>query len=1006
MKKSLIVAVCLFSVIGLAVALFKFFTTINPFKFQSDVKLDGDRFFYRGDAYPTGKLEAIITGFRPKLAEGDDLNWQLNATLSAAGLEPYEPKIEQMAVILAAHRMCDEQGFYRDYNAAYYSTYLTPSGLPIEGYQRLINNSHIGGPYKTPLDEVIYLSRGQWSYSRDVLSFSTSVSPRLAEDFPAGMYRIEVGFFALVEDDWLPLQLLPMLLSHAPWTIKAEYVQALKCMSPPITIGRLAGPPRMIWMLFASHGNLGVSGVVAQEDQANFALSNRVKPPARYILPCNPERQKCIYRIAPDLPTVKRKRIVNTKSYQNNLLEPDFSKGEISVRVKRPDGVTDDLGVHRLSRETDTGMAASGEKLNYHFDRYGKYEIFMVGKMIDIFGNSYETGGLYEVWVAIPLTFTTGIKPGTPMPVGSKYSVAATLNPPVPADVEVTLKFYPATHPQDEISTTFYGQAQKYGYFFPQGTPAVQPFPEPGEYRVDIKGTYTDRRGRLYSGQLSNAGVVISDPSNMIIHGMGEDDRQGSRLSQYRLSGSYRGCIRINYPAKSGDTMYFQGNPPDGQEIAIHLAVKEKSGTINSLYHKAFSHSMIRLSRNFQRTSGFFCSPEMNMAWCKYLTQPKSNEYLPLLSITSKGYSPFEFPELVEQRGYFYISTSRPGFPIYFVVGDSTILDNYWSDAYNDYFNTIGIAKRGDQPGDVYWSVVSGLFFDHEGTAAFTGEYGAGGTVLLRGDEKKYNSAPFQEPILRINGVDYDIYAGVGPSPGSMYETGAVKGVGSVAVPMTSHNVEIIIEQPDASRFECRGRADFIGNFSCPNGPMVFEQPGVYRVFGRFWEGEHEGWTPGAMAGWYRVYAVDKHTSYTIQFDRISESIGEKEPLVISGTVTPGMIRGKLYYSLVAPGMLLDEGEATLAGDRFQIKIFPDQFKAQFSNLHDHIDNILNLSSRTMVHPTLNYLGMLFSNSKEKRLAKTIEIVVFAEGIDATGHSVSAGAKAVMRGTQFLIPEL
>lgn len=239
-----------------------------------DLQASENSFTFKAQASPKGIWKIEVDGFQTDLSPGENLNWQLQFSLAHADLGEIEEKIEEIAIVLAARRMCDTDGHYREQSAPFYSTYLTPSGLPIEGYQYLTNNSKIGGPYKTPLDEVLFIKKGEWTYKNDSLSFSTPVNITLIENFPAGLYRIEIAPYALVNENWLPLHMLKTILDGSSWNLEQEFNHYLKSLSPPVRIGRMQNEPRIIWTLFATHHNLGVSGVVAKEDHDHFAISN------------------------------------------------------------------------------------------------------------------------------------------------------------------------------------------------------------------------------------------------------------------------------------------------------------------------------------------------------------------------------------------------------------------------------------------------------------------------------------------------------------------------------------------------------------------------------------------------------------------------------------------------------------------------------------------------------------------------------------------------------------
>ncbi len=970
---------------------------------------DGSALF-AGYIYPDGRREVDVENFTTEAAPGDTLNWTINYIAQASWWPDYADKINDVKFVASARRICDAQGRYRDQDAYYYSTYLTPAGLPVEGFQYFIANSAVGGPYKTPLDHAQSMPPDGIRATEDGFQFSLPVAMKLDEDFPPGLYRIEIEFFAHYKDSWIPLHTLPGLDSQISGCAQGyENIFYNKILLPPMRIGKIK-QPRMIWTLFSSHPSGGVSGGVAEEDKPYFALSNRVKLPSQYILPCRPDREKCVYRIEPDLPTVHGMSLFMAKQYPYEKLKIDYGKGRISVSVTKPDGARENLGTHPIRFRGFSGPKILSGDFTYRFDQFGLYEISMTGDQYDIYGNRYEAGGTYKVWVAYPITFATGIKPGNPMRVGGYYPPAATLNPPVPAEVKASVSFYPGTHPQDSAHVRYEGKAQRFGYYFPDGSTPLYRFPEPGEYLFDIFAYYKDDRGRVYMGNMKNASVVLPSEANMTIVGAppGSYDRAGDLSNT--LNGDFsQNQGTIHFPYKSGDNIYFPGNPLFYQFIQPSMSVLDENGKIQAYLDEYFPPNIINLYSGAGKTDRMILD-SATFPGCKeqlrYHANAKSDKPLvPLLSSTPSRYSPFEYPELVDHRGYFYYTTSRPGFPVYFVIGDSTIAENYWGDGFTDYKKTVGAASRGDQPGDIYWSVITGLYTDQVHDEAMYGVYGSGGVALPRGDGFYGDSSPFARPAATINGVNLDIYAGVGPAPGTIYETGAVKGVGSVAIPMVPHDAEIIIEKPDGAAHECRGRADEIGNFICPAGPIIFDLPGVYKVYTDYREGEFRGNCPGSRNGWYRVYAVEKDSPCRVLFDpSVSGAVDFDAPLNIRGRITTALHDARLYYSVVAPGILIDEGDAPLNGEQFEFSIFPREICAQFFNLHD---NIIPIGIDPPLIDTRNLWKLpqlLIGGLKEKQLSDTMEIDVFIEGRDENDRLLTAGGKMVLRGNTAIVP--
>ena len=185
------------------------------------------------------------------------------------------------------------------------------------------------------------------------------------------------------------------------------------------------------------------------------------------------------------------------------------------------------------------------------------------------------------------------------------------------------------------------------------------------------------------------------------------------------------------------------------------------------------------------------------------------------------------------------------------------------------------------------------------------------------------------------------------------------------------------------------------------------DQPGVYRVYSRFEENGRVGTCPGAPGGSYQIYAVDRDSPYRVLFaDDLPRRLKDQDKLPVSGSVNPAIKQGAVYYSVVAPGMLLDEGRRPLTDGRFSFDLFPAEFSAQFTNLQDQPDlpNREPLGLRPAHWP--RFLRTLFRGERDRRLTDTIEVAVFVEGRDADGRPATAGAKFILRGDEVVVPPM
>ena len=232
-----------------------------------------------GKVHPEGEWKLDLRGFSAQMNPGDPLDWHVRFTMNGKGLGEALRSVEEVDMIASALRLSDGAGHYREENAYFTSTFLTPSGLPIEGYQYLAPHGKIGGPYRSPLDLVQVVRRDEMKIAGDFVEIEARFRSALAADFPPGVYRVELAPYALVKDRWVKLPVIRGFIEDKCDGAYAEIYYS-KALTPPVRIGQPA-PPRMIWTLFTRYPNLGVSGVVSREDERDFGISNRVRLSAR-----------------------------------------------------------------------------------------------------------------------------------------------------------------------------------------------------------------------------------------------------------------------------------------------------------------------------------------------------------------------------------------------------------------------------------------------------------------------------------------------------------------------------------------------------------------------------------------------------------------------------------------------------------------------------------------------------------------------------------------------------
>ena len=205
----------------------------------------------------------------------------------------------------------------------FFSTILTPTGLPIEHWNGPALN---GGLLQTdPLRPV---------EGTDTLTAPFNFQLEIPEGAADGVYSLWFDTGSNIEIGSLGgprPHVNPFMTNHA-------------LAFPPFTIGPAASP-HLIWTLLTDVPSAdGSRGTVSSDNAANFQVANRIATQAHhYVIPrlSKATGQEVTYRLEPYLPMV-----AHGDRYIPNVpnIAFKFPSGTLTVRVIRPDGTVDALG--------------------------------------------------------------------------------------------------------------------------------------------------------------------------------------------------------------------------------------------------------------------------------------------------------------------------------------------------------------------------------------------------------------------------------------------------------------------------------------------------------------------------------------------------------------------------------------------------------------------------------------------------------------------------------------
>jgi hypothetical protein len=400
---------------------------------------------------------------------GDSLTVSTTITLTEAHLKALGAlgiKLDGVCLLVTAERTFDSDGRIRLGSDERMSTLLTPTGLAIEGgIQGAITDRFGGYTFHTPVDQFTTKALPA-ATTPDQRNITLAVRQVLPAGMPPGIYRLRLDYGVTAGKRLYSLN--GQTFARRPF-FNGDITES-QMYGPPVRGGGtlVSGKysdasmiqPRLPWTLLAAYNSNGYQGVVADEDQGHFALSNRFIIPDDVILPLYDVTGKIrqAYSLEPQFPT-------DTIELRCNI-PWDYNQGEMAVQITNPNGSVTDLGTARWAGargQWPTTKAAAFTA--WKPPAYGYYTVKVSGYTQDIWGNRYPGGGTYHFWIAERMTLATGTFQGMAYPVGNHYGRDMAFNPPLPADVTVTATLFPNSDPASAVTINYGGKATVAGVF-------------------------------------------------------------------------------------------------------------------------------------------------------------------------------------------------------------------------------------------------------------------------------------------------------------------------------------------------------------------------------------------------------------------------------------------------------------------------------------------------------------------------------------------------------------
>ena len=845
------------------------------------------------------------------LAPGDPLRVQGTVRVDSPALQ--EKDSLQVGTTLRLERLSDTDGssLLRKNNFA--STFLTPTGLPIE--RRPLN-------WDEGLD--VYRQVPLVKTASTQAEAGVDLTLTLPPDVPAGHYR---PFLQL----WFPNP----PVGHPPSRpiIRAGGAARTNVNLPIIQVGRPA-PPRLYWPLFLDTLSNGSRGVLAVEDAGRFGIAQRILTTSEtFVIPrLGASSQPLTYRLEPFVPTMGFFDTASGPLSVPPRISFRFPSGSLTVTIRHPNGTETVLGPapfvqSRLKSLVDEEgalldlsaghisgayqLSTMDPRFEVPFAQDGLHVITVEGTIDDIWGHTWTGGGTYEVHVGRILALDTAVLPGTHFEVGDSFNPGLVVSPPITAEVEVRLQHVPHSDVSQLEERTIRGRTNRFGYFQPAGNSVV--FEQPGEYRVDITARGRDAQGQLWMGSRTWGGVVAPINPTIVAHGRRGIDSQDTIGPQWftrdQLGRPLDGSDHVPLPFQSGDVQWLE----NADSVIPLVTFHDPSRQLTNLLRQRGGEEQVAL----QPPGGFAERVVVGEA--------------PLFSSRPDRIDPHLDPSKVDLWAYSYRSSQRPLVRVREEIGEDQIVDAYWR-FDNRYANQIGVGAHGDLPGEFKFQYGAAVL---HGPALDQSHYAIHGSLfVLVSDDDPVGSRtfpPFQGngggpsggSLFTLKGEEIDLFIHLtGVRPGSVLETGNTFALVGAIGPTLPAQVIYTVTAPDGSQRRFSGWANEIGYYYEPDDNFIVDQPGRYTVdmqvtydgstsAGQVTEPFPQGHVLGTARGQFSVYVVSPHSA-PLEVDLPEHDfLTAPADFTVTATTSNGLTLTGGHMTALIPGVVLEDGPLT-----------------------------------------------------------------------------------------------
>ena len=885
----------------------------------------------------------------------------------------------RVGITLMLERLSDTDGTEILRSSTLTSTFVTPTGLPIERQPRW---------WDAGLSQYQELPLVKTAATQTEAEVDLTLT--LPPDLPAGYYRPFLNF-------WFP----EMPTENPPSRSVTRKIHVSgrgsfdEAHLPIIRVGNPASP-RLYWPLLLDTLSNGSRGVLAMEDTDHFGVAQRILTSSdTFVIPrlSAAAGQPLTYRLEPFVPTVG----LGERDIPSPPRIPfRFPSGSLTVTIRQPDGTEKVLGpapfvqLRLKSLVDEEGVLLDGSgghitdayqlstmdpRFEVEFTQDGLHVITVEGTIDDIWGNTWSGGGTYEVHLGRILALDTAVLPGTPFEVGDGFNPGLVVSPPLTAEVEVHLQHIPYSDISQLEERVIRGRTNRFGYFQPAGNSAI--FDQPGEYRVDVTARGRDGQGQLWMGSRTWGGVVAPVNPTIVAHGRrGVDhlDTIGPQWFTRDQIGIPVGDSHVHFPFQSGDVQWLEK-----ADAVIPLVT----------FHDP-SRQLTALLR--QRAD----TVPLGFGAGSFAERVVVGE-APLFSSRPDGDDLHLDPTKVDLWGYSYRSSQRPLVRVREEISEDSLPNPYWR--FNDrYADQIGMGKNGDLPGEFKFQYGAAVL---HGSALDQAHYAIHGSLFVLLPENDPDGTrtfpPFQGngggpsggPLFTLKGEEIDLFIHLtGVRPGSILEAGNTFALVGAIGPTLPAQVTYTVTAPDGSRRTFNGRANEIGYYYEPDDNFIVDQPGRYAVdlqvtydgstsAGQVTAPFPQGHVLGTAQGRFSVYVVSPHsTPLTVDMPR-HDFLTAPADFIVTATASNGMTLTEGHMTALMPGVVLEDGPLTIRNNGLTYDYDPVGLASGVSILDVERNGI----------PVA---------------ADVVTVSLFGEGTDSDGQPSYAARVVTLHGPEFL----